>query len=348
MRCERYYRRGVTLLELLVVVFILAILLAVAIPVFTPSQQEESLREAARSVYAALGMARNRAIENGRPYGIRFDPLRGTVHGSAQLSFVGVPPPYAGDYSASRMRIISVNPIETSTNGEFRSQWIVQAGQFILNNNAYPDDLAFGIRPGDTLKLNCQGHVYRILHIEETGNDWKLTVGSKTVTSWPRTYLDPDKGDELKGGPEYGYQFFRQPVETSAVPIQLPQGAVVDIEGSGIGGGLFDGSRVNPIVVMFSPNGLVDVLYHNDAPMGQKLGDPLHFLIGKPGSYRRDNLVDLQNLWVSVNYQTGLITVAPMTVLYDEDRNPRDPDTNSEVDIRALRHRARSGESLRG
>jgi prepilin-type N-terminal cleavage/methylation domain-containing protein len=349
MRSERYHRHGLTLLELLVVVFIMAILLAVAIPIFKPSQQEESMRESARSVYVALGMARNRAIETGRPYGVRFDPLRGTVDGCAQLSFVSVPPPYAGDYSASRMRITAIDDsLGTSNTGEHRAVWIVQAGQFVVNTNAYPDDLAFGIRPGDTLKLNFQGHLYRVINIEQSGTNWMLTVGCKTVAAWPRLYFDPDPSDNVKGGPEYNYQFFRQPVETSSAPVSLPQSAVVDIEGSGIGGGLFNGSRLNPVTVMFSPNGLVDVLYHEAAPQGQKLGDPLHFLIGKPGAYRRDNLMDLKNLWVSINYQTGLITVAPMTVLYDTDGNPRDPDTNSEVDVRALRQHARSGESLRG
>ncbi|NIL96972.1 MAG: prepilin-type N-terminal cleavage/methylation domain-containing protein, partial [Planctomycetales bacterium] len=53
-------RRGLTLLELLVVLFIVSILLAVAIPVFRIGAEGRSIREAARIVSSALNTARAR------------------------------------------------------------------------------------------------------------------------------------------------------------------------------------------------------------------------------------------------------------------------------------------------
>ncbi len=359
MMIPRSGRRGLTLLELLVVVFILSILLAVSIPIFRVPAEEKAIREAARMVSTALGMARTRALETGRPYGVRFERLGGTSQGSGRLSFVTVPPPYAGDYDGSRLRILTVSEyINPDQDGERRATWTVRAGVFPAFSDSnlpaiedvwYSTNQNFPIlRKGDTLKLNHQGHEYRVIDIQHSGDTWTLDVGCKTNTVWPQTYVD-DPRTNRKGGPEYSYQFFRQPVPTSSSPVLLPNGAVVDIVASGIGGkGLFTRPTDTLITVAFTPSGLVDRIWHQDRPQGEKLFDSAFFLIGKPGHYLKDNFNDLDCLWITINYQTGLISTANMAVLYDENNKPREVDVNSRNDIQAAREYARSGERIRG
>jgi len=360
MMIPRSNRRGLTLLELLVVVFILSILLAVSIPIFRVPTEKKAIREAARSVSAALGMARTRALETGRPYGVRFERLGGTSQGSGRLSFVTVPPPYAGDYDSSRLRIGTITPYNNPDfDGELRATWTVRAGVFppASDDLTIADDWESILRKGDILKLNQQGHEYRVIDIQQSDADtWTLNVGCKTILDWlwgPRQYNPQTNGT---GGPDYSYQFFRQPVPTSSSPVLLPDGAVVDITASGIPNigvnqlGLFKQPTDTLVTVTFTPSGLVDRVWHQDKPQGEKLLDSVFFLIGKPGHYLSDNMNDLDNLWISINYQTGLITTANMAVLYDDGTppKPKKVNVNSPTDIRAARGYARSGESIRG
>ena len=68
-------RRGMTLVELLMVVVILALLMVVAVPMVRPAFRDRKVREAARQINAFF-TAQARAAEMGRPVGVwieRFD-----------------------------------------------------------------------------------------------------------------------------------------------------------------------------------------------------------------------------------------------------------------------------------
>ena len=68
----RYTRqqRGLTLVELLTVIAVMAILLSVAVPVIRPSLKDRKLRESARLINAYVAGVQARATELGRPVGI--------------------------------------------------------------------------------------------------------------------------------------------------------------------------------------------------------------------------------------------------------------------------------------
>jgi len=68
-------RRGVTLVELLVVVMILLTLTAIALPALSPSITDRKIREASRGVSTFLSVARARAIRLGRPVGVQLRRL---------------------------------------------------------------------------------------------------------------------------------------------------------------------------------------------------------------------------------------------------------------------------------
>src|SRR5437016_532577 len=67
---NRKFPAGLTLMELLVVIFLVGLITAVTIPVMNPQAAPRRIREAARILDGALNLARNRAIAEGRSVGV--------------------------------------------------------------------------------------------------------------------------------------------------------------------------------------------------------------------------------------------------------------------------------------
>ncbi len=70
-------KRGVTLVELIVVISVMAILSALIVPQFSGSYQGAMLGAAGREIAAVAALARSQAITTGRPHRIAFEPESG-------------------------------------------------------------------------------------------------------------------------------------------------------------------------------------------------------------------------------------------------------------------------------
>ncbi len=68
---------GFTLIELMVVVFLAAVLAAMAVPSFAQWRQSLEYREAARNIVSQLREARSRAIAANREHRVEFEPAAG-------------------------------------------------------------------------------------------------------------------------------------------------------------------------------------------------------------------------------------------------------------------------------
>ncbi len=316
--------RGVTLLELLIVMTILLMITAATIPIVVPAMQNRKMRESARLVSSYISGARSRAIETGRPVGVVFQRFNGLPF-SMNLSYVEVPPPYSGDSAGAT---ISVSPTGMVN--------AIAGAQIGL------------IRYGDTIKLNFHGPTFVIASATATDPEagkavpdpatkaWRLVTATGTIANFPAAYAT--------GTP---FQIFRQPVRSSVAPLQLPEGIVVDLLNSGIGlnGSFQPATPVVPSmwmtmppvtfdpIVVFAPGGSIAYVTKRSASAGSRLIRPtesMYFLLGRRelmgDVFNKDPTMDthdenlspgvvganayLSNYWISIGYQTGQVVTS--------------------------------------
>ncbi|OHB71704.1 MAG: hypothetical protein A2V70_08025 [Planctomycetes bacterium RBG_13_63_9] len=320
------------MVELLVVISIVVLLAAIAIPALRPTLEGQRIREAARAINVYLGSARNRAVVSGRPCGVILQRFDGQPQCAMVLQQAEVPPPYSGDTldSTAQVRVGAT-----------------------LQATMTPNITSTLVSAGDLVQFNRQGPFYRIeaTPSQPTATQLELSidVSQGQMLPWPR--------DGSLSAP-VPYAIFRRPVKSAAAPLQLPTGAVVDLEASGTDDHLF-GVGTAPVTIMFSPNGSLERVYEGGNPV-VPVTEPIFLLVGRrervtglplsanPSDEEKPNWADPANLWVSINPQTGLVTttennpVSPMLVDYT------DPTTWLDPHIRAARTFAREGQSMGG
>ncbi len=296
-------RSGLTLIELLVVIVLLLILTAVAIPVLAPNVEQRRIREAARLVNTFLSGARTRAMAIGRPVGVQFERLASNPNASMVLTYVEVPESYSGETLDATCTMFF-----NSTDGKLYAR--MSAATFSASL----------LRVGDLLKVDYQGYLYVIRTI--SGTDLELVAPLNAVLPWAR--VDPGNAAALNALPKFPYQVIRQPIKAGDAPLQLPEGAVVDMRLSGEGNSWIHINQTNSPMILFSPGGAVQAVFYFDDPAGtggnyRGPRGPIHLHIGRSdGVGARDtdfpdakilwNLRDMNNLWVSVGVQAGVVS----------------------------------------
>jgi len=299
-------RRGATLIEMLVVIMILVLLAGVAVPVMRPAMQSRRPREAARAVNVYFSMARTRALELGRPVGVVIEPLSNQPLAAMVLSQFEAAPPYAGETLDCRMQVM----INTT----------LPSGQVQLTARAVPSG-SFNtalITAGDFVQFNHQGPLFMVSG--NVADDQQISL-----------LINLREGQQLPFSGAWSallsYQFFPKAKKSAAAPLQLPAGMVIDLGFSGIDPdnpgvftNRFDAGDGTPNFIMFSPNGSLGAVYTTSMIQvipGSPPASPLYFLIGrndKVGDATNPNWQDMNNRWVTINSQTGMVSTAPVDV----------------------------------
>ena len=185
--------RGLTLVELLVVIVILTTLVSTAIPVLAPGGDERKIREASRQINAFISGAQSRAIQNGRPYGVELKRLSADTGNaddngaSVELRYVEVPPVYAGFSTDSGVQIAR-SPLYRRGNrisnlyGPF---WIRFVTISDLSADFVPGSF---LRPDDIIEI--EGELFRLLEIGAA----PVVEGKPRLVDAQDTTQDTEKG----------------------------------------------------------------------------------------------------------------------------------------------------------
>jgi len=324
-------RRGLTLVELLVVIGIIVVLMAIAVPLMKMNQESRPIREASRAVNAYVAAAQSRAAEKGRPVGVWIDRAENNSGSSFRLFMADVAPPYIGDTSEARARI---GPLES---GGYR---VIFPPVPNLSGPPSPvprsTALPTLVQVGDVIRFGFRGPYYAIRRIVDPDPDApviEISLGGNTQPptrgSWSPA-PPPDPQAMRVFGPMVTYQILRAPRKSRFSSIELPNAAAIDLRVSGAGAALgpvlFEPSPndTSPVVIMFSPSGRVDHL----RVQGQILvpQETIHLMIGNNelvndladpaaslgGEQNLEAEKALTNLWVSIGTETGSVTTAEL------------------------------------
>ena len=239
-----------TLIELLLVVFILVALAAAIIPAIRPAFASRKTREAARQINGYFVGAKARAAAVGRPVGIWIERVVPGSGASMNLFIAEQPAPYAGDLDPARAAVVDIQPRPQlpAPNGRRMTIW------FVNSTSMYSDDENLRlVNPGDQIIFGYGGLRYDIVRVGAVNQ----------VISFVELYLAPNvpippitpqipyidvnqppsilvsfnginynvpRGIEFFGAP---FQIFRQPRKTNSRPLALPNGVVLDLTNSG-------------------------------------------------------------------------------------------------------------------
>ena len=344
-RGEGFGRTGVTLIELLIVMTILLMVTAAALPLMAPALQNRRGREAALLVSSFISGARSRAIETGRPVGVMLERFNGNPF-AMSLAYVEVPPPYGGDITGATC---------TVTYGSSTTSGIYTVYSFTINFPAgFTSTL---VRAGDHIRVNSQGPLFLITVV----NPGSITATCSFPTSTPAipaTTLFPWTATSLA----VPYQIFRQPLRSASQPLQLPDNIVVDLLNSGIGtAGQFTTVSTlgfNPVFT-FAPGGALDYV-DNGSGLARPTG-AVYLLIGRrdqmpdaaptgrlptpTSTVAIGNLNDPDGIWITVGYQTGLVASAENNITGTVFTTPA---TVMPANISFARSFAQAGQSMGG
>jgi prepilin-type N-terminal cleavage/methylation domain-containing protein len=301
--------RGVTLLELLVVMLILLMVTAAAIPIIAPALQNRSMREATRLVTSYLGAAKARAVQTGRPVGVIINRFNGLPF-AYEMAQIEVPPPYSGDAVGAKLEIVDNSSPSTNAAVNFSERFPGLTPRWF---KATEPTTSLGmlnaklLKVGDQIQFNGQGPLYVIMGPDNTYDGAIEDVSSTTPLEFAYAYTPPLKQafpwlNTITVPQPASYQITRQPVRTSTPPLLLPEGLVFDLSISGVGSMLFNttnyaavniGSQAPaPTVlfdpqIIFSPSGRVEWVSNNQGQL-MRTSDPIYLLLG-----RRDLMFDV-------------------------------------------------------
>lgn len=211
-------RGGMTLIELLIVVSILMIITSVSLRTMSADTKGRRQREAARAISVYLGVARSRAMELGRPCGVRFE--------KGLISQVETPPTLAGGSINSTCSVTTDTATGTvrATIAGAQTGDLVQLAQrwFLYNGGALIPVGTFQSPPWSNTPLP-----YRILRKPVKNNAPTLQLPRGTMVDL-----------RFSGDDTYSFTVPADPTQAAATITFAPNGTIA---------GVWDGPATAPV-----------------------------------------------------------------------------------------------------
>jgi prepilin-type N-terminal cleavage/methylation domain-containing protein len=283
-------RRGMTLVELLVVISILGLLAVTVIPNISNTNERRKVREAARALSSFIAGGQSRALGNRNGGGVWFDPLpNGITNGMTPLGAVidlsdaDVGMSYAGDSTNSKV--------------SFPSPSLTTSATVSLTGGCYPPSST-----GNLIRLQNSSSFFSFT--STSGSTGIVTMRSdvnQTVenTSWPRD------------GTSLSYEIIGPPTRSSANTLTLGDGVAVDLYHSWCGTHLQTvlGSATTSFQILYDSTGRPQYLFFNSTRT--PINEPIFLLVASIESIQSSGpLAPLDGYWVAIDPRGGVPKVA--------------------------------------
>jgi prepilin-type N-terminal cleavage/methylation domain-containing protein len=250
--CPKGNRRGVTLVELLIVIGITSLIAAVALPSVKTLLKDRKTNQAAILVRGFIESAKAMAIAKGRDVAVVLERMSDAgdynfanntwfstdardLHRNTaiRLSLAEVLPPYTGDLDNSTCLIPNIPgapPSRVDIN-------LIQNPTLVsLFNADVLDKIAFGSRT-TTLQINSEASI-----LNNTANDLTATGGPPPWTAWIRFFNGRTANFDLANQAivpltfdPTTFRIYCKPRRLYSKPLQLPKGTCIDLGFSGMG-----------------------------------------------------------------------------------------------------------------
>ena len=341
--------RGVTLVELLVVITILTIIFAVMIPRLRAVNEDRNIREAARVVASAFSKASSRAVNDGLS-GLMIVPNPNFQQ--ATFDNVGVDgfdaPLYAGT-RIFQMRRLPPYIGEEETSLAFISS--EEANAPVVIDKPFEHDEDEGrliIQRNDEISFNGSSYRYTITLVGiNKEDDSKLDLTLDASGPAPLPSLGDARGVDSEGESGVPFVIHRQPRRLESSLVELPEGYLIDLRYSGplvaadanVSAGaewnqnpppevVEDGDDPAGVVVHFDAGGGVSRIISvgtDGRPQAIQPTGALNCLVteydpnafGPDGNFQSlsdEPIFSPNNKWVSVDHLTGGVHVASVAV----------------------------------
>ncbi len=331
------FRFGMTLVELLMVITIMTILLAVAVPMLRPAFRDRQLREGSRQVNAFFAGAKSRAAETGRSVGVWIERRRSEDNSlySTQLYLAEVSPSFTGSVVGTRATVeypTAISPPIPPSSPE----WPLEFDYTNLGELYFWDakGINFDLSTSALLRNLVANYEVFFIRFDHKGSYYscmRYDVGATAHFLISLTFGEIPRGTEHVPPPAtfagLTFEITRGPSKSIVSPQTLSGDAILDLTVSGVGLGQhahafdFQVPQPNPlpppapVIIMFTPAGQVGFVYVDN--IARLPNGSIYLLVGRRakiangatlGDPELSNLADPANLWLTINNRTGAIT----------------------------------------
>ena len=292
---KNHRRRGMTLIELMVVVLILGLLSVAVLPNLANTGDARKVREAARSLSSFIASAQSQAIGSRTASGIWIDPLSNQMGASwisLDIAMTEVPAPYAGDTTTAGIE--SLTPPAATLLGQSSSATPVFTGGF---NLPAPPSPAYQIRlAGSAVWFDFYPLTLTIQMRTSINQTPQNTTWPTTTTSSP-----------------IGYEIVAAPVRSSSTSLTFGDGVAIDLTNSFIGTSpiLNSGTPPPPPRILFDASGRPSFLINGAAATRIPMSETVFLLVSSIESIQSGtSLTEPGSYWIAIDPRGGVPKVA--------------------------------------